>query len=193
MSSVNVAEAWIVNTTPIGTAGANQSWIFQGTSTVTTETTISTTKTHTFGLSLAVTLGGKIGIPFVAEGEAESTLTASYQYATATEDSTADTKTTGFTWSQLSAVGNVLMPGQGVHCTASAIQGTFNSDYSSTVQFVVRGKTFSFQQRGTFQNTSYTTAHDQCTVVAIGGIPPNTPTTPATSTTSKMRERTFEA
>lgn len=195
---VSLSEAYIINDNPIGLQNANMSWSFSGTTSRGTSSSISTTQQHTFGISIAVSAGGKFGLPFVAEGEISTTVTGSYQYQTATTNMQDSSDSQQFTWSQGSPLStNLLPPGYAQHCIASAMQGTFEEDYTSTVQVTVNGKIYTFHQRGTFSSVSWSNVNTRCTLVLASGVPEGANVTTGTvvagqgtaTNSTKMRRR----
>lgn len=113
--------------------------------------------------------------------------------------------TQSFSWSLLStATSDMLMPGQAKHCMATAIQGTFDGQYTSLVQFVVYGKTYSYTQRGVFKSVSWSENVVNCETIEASAVPsnaktlpgvsdPNAPAISATSTNTTARAIKFKA
>lgn len=196
MKSVTLNEVYIKNTNPIDPAANNtaQGWTFVGSVAKTKTSSLSTTKTNTFSISQSIEIGGKIGLPFVAEGSISSTTGAEYSYSTATEKMKSDSETFTLTWSQLATqTQDLIMPGHAKHCTAKSVEGNYHGDYTSTVQITVSGKKFTFQQRGTFDSVSYTDAQSECKDVLIKDIPGSSKQVNAASTMKGKRQVAFLA
>lgn len=131
-------------------------------------------------------MGGEIGLPFVAEGSVKSTTSVNYEYSTATTEMSSSSSQQAFSWNQGSTqTSDLIAPGMAMHCKASTFTGAYSGSYTSTVQFTVNGKVFTFKERGTFNSISWTEAFPSCQNVRLSDVPINANTTSASSTTKR--------
>ena len=196
ISSVVLADVYLKNTnTASGNSSDNsqsQSYSFTGSQSVTSSTSLTTTNTNTFGLSVSLEVGGEVGLPLVAEGSTKLTTTASYDYSTSTAKGTSSSDQHTIGWNLgSSASGDLVKPGHAKHCKATIISGHYNGGYTSTVSMTVKGKPFTFQQRGTFDSISYSNVDQSCEDVLIKDIPSGANSTDASSTVKDGKRAVF--
>ncbi|KAF2819401.1 hypothetical protein CC86DRAFT_413095 [Ophiobolus disseminans] len=135
-------------------ANATEEFTFGKTLTRTTSKKWSSAATHTFGLSQAFNVEGKVfGIGF------ESTTTLQYQYAnTQTEESVVE-DSVSLTYS----ASTTLMPGTSVYCQATAMRGVYDGEYTSNVNIWLEdGSTYTFAQEGSMEQVQWSQASSVC-------------------------------
>jgi hypothetical protein len=112
------------------------------------------TATNTFGFSEAINISGKILDLGVSS---TTTLSYGYSHASTEESSTEQTVTLTYT------VATVLAPGQRTFCKATAMMGTYDGEYDSTVNvYLEDGTTFGFKQGGTVSQVNWSQASSVC-------------------------------
>lgn len=192
-----VQDIYIQNTNPEG--GQNQTWSFSGKASVTWSSSMSTTTQHTFGLSEAIELGGKFGLPFVAQGEVKSTTTISYQYQSATTKDQGFSEGRDVTWTQGSSqTSDLITPGHAKHCVATSYRAEYDGGYTSTIKVTVGGKDFFITRHGQYNSVSWTGAWSRCDDVLVTDIPSdgiikNAPDTTGDTGTGTKRAMKFIA
>lgn len=147
---VTVDYADHVNTHP----NATQNFKFEKSSEKSISKKYINTGTSTFGFSQAFEISGKI-----LDLGGSSTTTLAYEYSKSnTEEIGNDSKVT-LTY----AVETELQPGQRIYCRAQAMRGSYRGTYSSTVNvWLADGTKFGFQQGGTMDQVSWSSASSEC-------------------------------
>jgi len=147
--------------------GTSKGYTFQNTETKATSKTMTQQYSNTFGVKVAVEVGGGVSVPFFANAEAKVTTETSYSYEAMKSESGTDTDTYTLQWS----VTGTLAPGTATHCTASAFSGTFDGDYTSTVEIkLADGTTFTIQQPGHFESTGWSRAISECKDIPLSKL-----------------------
>lgn len=159
-----LTEGWIVNPD----FNKTQEYIFAKEIKAEVSKELSQSNKNTFGLSVGVTVGGGVEIPFLAKATASVTTTASYSYEAMTSKTTKDTDTVGFTVTEK----GVLAPRTAVLCKATGVKGEFKSKYTSTVTVTMAGgQTFDILQPGTAMSTGWSTSVTSCETFPIAKAP----------------------
>lgn len=96
--SVDFQTSYFKNTNDPATSTENMSWTWDASTTGGISKSVAYPASNTFGLNLAIMVGGKVGLPLVAEGEALSTTTVSHEYGSFLQTTTETSSTQSFTW-----------------------------------------------------------------------------------------------
>jgi hypothetical protein len=138
----------------------------------TASSSFSTTHTTLGGMNLEVSLKGTVNIPIVGKVEWGATPSGHWETQTAnTNDESSSTQQT-LTWSQQSTQTNDLIaPQHAKHCVASVFEGSYNGGYTTTIQMVVAGQTFTYQQHGTYNGVSWSSVNSQCSDLPLSSVP----------------------
>ncbi|KAG9235422.1 hypothetical protein BJ875DRAFT_495019 [Amylocarpus encephaloides] len=164
--SQDFGNSYFVNQDPPGSP--NATFKFSNSKIVTSSKTLTQSSTHVVGAEVSVKVGGKVGVPFVAEGSIEVTATAKYSFERMNSEATTNTETRTIRWDWDGSIA----PGKATHCKATAQSGEFSSPYTSTVNVhMVDGTTFEIKQKGDFISTGWTQATGVCGEIDIKDVP----------------------
>lgn len=125
---------------------------------------VATTNQHavTAGISTSIEAG-------VIFAKASVDLKLEYQYTRV------ETKTTKESWSRMmrwEITNNIIEPGKAIHCQASALEGTYTGDYTSSVKVTLEnGKTFKINSKGTMTTIGWSQCFSSCEDVDPADIP----------------------
>lgn len=165
IKNVILSEVYIKNS---NTNGANKTYTFKNSELKAISKTITHSTDHVFGFKIGLTVGGKVGVPFVAEGSVEVSTETSYQMSKMSSSATAWTDTHGVEWWES---GN-LTPGRAVHCKSTAYTGEFDDDYVATVEVkTANGQKFTIEQEGNFKSVGWTEAVSECKDIPLEDAP----------------------
>ncbi|RDL34412.1 uncharacterized protein BP5553_07540 [Venustampulla echinocandica] len=147
--------------------GSKQSYQFSKSLSRSVGKTLTQQYSTTLGASVSVTVGAEVEVPLFKASESV-TASASYSYE-AMDSTSTDTTTTGsLTWT----LGGDLEPNHCVECTGSAIGGTYESDYESTVTITLAtGQKFKITQPGHFNSTNWAKSSTECKDIPIKDCP----------------------
>ncbi|KAF2644922.1 hypothetical protein P280DRAFT_546334 [Massarina eburnea CBS 473.64] len=145
-----------------------------GTTTVITKSiskTITESQTHTAGYSLSVKVSSKLEVPLLAEGGIEVTNELSYSYSNMKSSAKTDTDTWSFQWT-MGGQSTGIPPQTAAHCTATATQGTFDSDYDAKITATLsNGKTFEYNSHGHYNSIGFADGIQDCNVIPLKDVP----------------------
>lgn len=188
IDTINVITQDFVNSSPAG--GSNITYPWSGTDGRTLQYTTTQSYSHTFGIEIGVEVGGKVGIPLFAEGEAKVSTKTSYQYQAITTTGTVTGKTSTLTY----GASVNLAPGHGMRCRSTAQQGHYASDYTSVVRLTLNGgQTFTIEQPGHLDSVGYSKALTICSDADPKDLAPDALDLLGLPTHNTKRALTFKA
>lgn len=168
---VNLAKVYFVNRNQVG--GPNLTYTFTNTESRETKKTIVSQRTNQWTAGLKVTVGGEIGIPFLAEGKVD--IETSFQYQRTNMDGT---ETSESEKKDLSinigtpGTSNLLPPQRAAHCESWAVSGRFDSPYVGTVEATMAdGTTYVYSDAGDVTSTGWVKAATSCEEIDIKDVP----------------------
>ncbi|KAF2868772.1 hypothetical protein BDV95DRAFT_579284 [Massariosphaeria phaeospora] len=144
--------------------GFNKTFTFRNSKGVTESKVITQTHQQMFGTRVAVLVGGKVGIPLLAEAKTEVTTEVSYQNTRISTEGKQEDNARSFEWSELGP----LLPGKAVNCTSFVMRGTFISDYQSVIKIkMVDGNEFQINQPGKSKSVGWAKAVSECKEIPL--------------------------
>lgn len=106
--------------------------------------------------------------------EATSTFGLEFQYTRTEERTDSHSETRLLRWE---ASGNVVQPGKILYCQASCLTGSYNADYTSTLELTLdTGFVYSFKSRGTLSSAGWSESRTFCD--DVDSIPSGAPLLP---------------
>ncbi|KAH7125511.1 hypothetical protein B0J11DRAFT_308099 [Dendryphion nanum] len=133
---------------------ANQTFTFGKSEQRSATKKFSNTGTHSFGISQAFEISGKI-----LDLGASSTTTLKYDYSKSTTEESSKESAVTLTYT----VATALKPGQRVFCKATAMKGSYSGAYTSTVNvWLADGTKFGFARDGTMDQVNWSKASSVC-------------------------------
>ncbi|KAF2277834.1 uncharacterized protein EI97DRAFT_487852 [Westerdykella ornata] len=188
IETVSLAETYYKNHNPIG--GPNQTYTFTNTIKKSESKIITQQYTNSWTAGIEVTVGGKVGIPFVAEGEISANTKFEYQRQNMGSTAMSYTYDKDLTNTQGSGVtANMLPPQRAAHCQFDAVSGTFDSAYSGTIEATLAdGTKYSYFTDGDIHSVGWAKTSSSCEEMDIKDVPEDV----AEGQTADTRKRAVE-
>ncbi|CAG8981509.1 hypothetical protein HYALB_00003082 [Hymenoscyphus albidus] len=160
----DLIDGWIVNPD----YNKTQEYIFAQEIKQETSKELTQSNKNAFGLSVGVTVGGGVEIPFLGKAQAFVTTTASYSYEAMTSKTGSEKGIAGFTITEKGTMG----PRSAIYCKSTAVRGEFKSKYMATVTVTMAGgQKFDILQPGSAMSIGWTSSVTACTSFPIEKAP----------------------
>lgn len=168
---VSLSHAYFVNSNPAG--GNNLTYTFTTTDSRDNKKSITSQRTNQWAAGLKVTVGGKVGIPLLAEGKVD--VETSFQYTRVnmdgSETSESQTKSLAVTLGT-PGTSSLLQPQTAVHCQSWAVTGNFQSAYTGTIEATLAdGSTYTYTDAGDVTSVGWVKAATSCGEIPMKDVP----------------------
>lgn len=158
---MNLGKVLIKNSNQEG--GLNKTYLFESSKAVVQGSTFTQEHDHTLGFKVGYSVEFEGGIP-IAKAKTSVSTELSYQYTNRQSTQKSDREDFILKWNE----GGVLPPQHAAHCTAFAMTGKFDDDYTATMRLeLASGQKFDIKQTGRFESIGWTEAQSDCKILSL--------------------------
>ncbi|CAI6335463.1 unnamed protein product [Periconia digitata] len=171
LERIDLKDTFFLN--PNKPGGSNVTYKFSNKESRTKSHSVADMKSHSITAGVTFTVNAEFGVPLITKASVQTAWNFGYTFEMQKTTTNSESTATDLSYDIASpGASNFLEPGKAVHCSAWAISGTYESDYTGTlVTKLEDGTKFSYLTKGHASSVSYGTSVAQCPEVDIKDIP----------------------